>query len=508
MSLIRAVPLKLVSRPLGFLLAPCRTRGGRLILAVILLLWLGFLGDEQRGWADPTPTIDPADAPLRTWYFAEGNSRHEFQTFFTVFNLTDQPASVTASYQRDDGIRLVQWLGVEPGARVSFSANDVVGPRAFGATFTADQNVVVERSTTWGPGQDAETVVGYAPTGMHDWSFAEGTTRGHVTTYFVSQNLSDGPATVNATFTRDDGHKTTRAYTLAPRQREAYRMDDLMPDTAFSARFASDQDIVMERTIMRESDVGTPPAPTRSGDARKGLNGDAGGGVNPGTNTIGVFGGLGYVASGDEIGARVWSFAEGSTRRPYETYFVLFNPGETAADVRLQYAVAGGGTPSQSVHLPPLGRKAFSPKDVVPAGDFGTTITASQPIVVERSYLSTGDGLYGALGFTPAPTRSSSKAWYFAEGNTTGQNELYLLVSNLTDQPAILRATFFSDDGQQREQVFTVGGGGRLSVRANDFVPDQAFSTRVLADQDVVVERTMYFSGESGFATFGAGVGL
>ena len=474
------------------------------VLGALLLLVVLIPSSPAR--ADTAPAASPPDAPLRTWYFAEGNSRHEFQTFFTVLNLAAQPASVTISYQRDDGIRLMQWVGIEPNARLSFNANDVVGPRAFGASFSADQDIVVERSSTWGPGQDAETALGFAPSGMHDWYFAEGTTRGQATTYFVSQNLSDSPATLNATFTRDDGSRQTRSFTLAPRMRDAYRMNDLMPDSAFSARFSADQDVVIERTIMRESDRPEPTPRTRSGDARK-ANGDAGGGVNPGTNTIGLFGGLGYLARGDVVGSREWHFAEGSTRHPYETYFVLFNPGSEVTEARLQYAVTGGDTPSQTVRLAPFGRVALSPRSLVPNADFGTTITATRPIVVERSYMSSGDGLYGTLGFTPSADRSDSKAWYFADGNTTGGNDTYFILSNATRQPAQVRASFFADDGQPREQSLTVAGEGRLSVRANDFVPNQAFAARFLADQDIVVERTLYFSGQSGFTSLGAGVG-
>ncbi|MFN8635952.1 MAG: hypothetical protein U0893_19055 [Chloroflexota bacterium] len=470
-----------------------------------LLVLLLALPARQAAWAQ-TPPVARADVPLRNWYFAEGNGRHEFQTFFTILNLAAQSASVTVAYQRDDGIRLTQWLGVEPNARLSFNANDVVGPRAFGATFSADQDVVVERSNTWGPGQNAETTPGFAPKSMRDWYFAEGTTRGHVATYFVSQNLADAPATVNALFTRDDGSTRTRSFTLAPRARDAFRMNDLLPDTAFSAKFSADQDIMMERTIMLETDRPTAPPRARTGDARR-LNGDAGGGVNPGANAIGLFGGLGYTPAGTVVGARDWRFAEGSTRRPYATFFVLFNPSAAPASVTLQYALPDGSAPSQSVRLAPLGRLALSPGDLAPGTDFGTAITADQPIVVERSYTSTGDGLYGALGFTPAPARTDSKSWYFAEGATTGGNELYFVLYNLTDRPAQVRATFFGDDGRTQERVLGVAGNGRLSVRANDLVPDRTFSSRFLSDQDIVVERTRYFSGQSGFTTLGAGVG-
>ena len=125
------------------------------------------------GWSPGQPPARPAaaeapsDTPgrLRAWYFAEGNSHHDFQTFFTLLNLSDQSASVTGSYDRDDNIRPMQWLGIEPHGRVSLNANDVVGPHAFGASFTADQDIVVERATTWGPGQNGETTIGFAPQG-------------------------------------------------------------------------------------------------------------------------------------------------------------------------------------------------------------------------------------------------------------------------------------------------------------------------------------------------------
>ena len=160
--------------------------------------------------ASTLPVIDSGSQPFRAWYFAEGNSRNGFETYFTLLNLSDQPASVSALYNRDDGIRLTQWLGIEPHARLSLrrTLSSGLGPSA--PSFFADQNIVVERTTTWGPGQNGETLVGFAPDGMQTWYFAEGTTRGRVTTYFVTQNLSDAPASVTATFTRDDGSREKR----------------------------------------------------------------------------------------------------------------------------------------------------------------------------------------------------------------------------------------------------------------------------------------------------------
>jgi hypothetical protein len=455
----------------------------------------------------PAPATDPGSVPLRAWHFAEGNSRNGFETYFTLLNLSGDPVGVTALYNRDDGIRLTQWIGIEPHARVSLNANDIVGARAFGASFLSDRDIVVERTTTWGPGQNGETIVGFAPNGQQAWHFAEGTTRGGAATYFITQNLTDAPAVVRGTFTREDGAIAKRLFELAPRARDAFRVNDLLPDTAFSASFTSDQDVVIERTIMVEGE--RPPTVKRSQED-KGPNVMANGRTDErdamARNANGVFGGLGYLGAGTQPGAQNWEFAEGSTRLPYRTSFVLFNPGQQGTDVRFQFRVEQGDVRTHTVQLPALSRIAIDPRDVVPAADFATSISADRPIIAERAYSSDGDGLYGVLGYTASPRRTlDSHSWYFAEGNTTNQIEMFFVLYNLSTQPAAITGTYFPDGGPAREQSLSLPAGGRLAVRANDMVPGGFFSTRFVANQDIVVERTLYLPGNSGFTTVGAG---
>jgi hypothetical protein len=454
-----------------------------------------------------SPASPAADAvPFQAWHFAEGNSRNGFETYFSLLNLADQPASVSAQYNRDDGIRLTQWLGIEPHSRLSLSANDIVGARAFGASFYADQDIVVERTTIWGPGQNGETMVGFAPDGRRTWHFAEGTTRGRVTTYFVTQNLTDSPASVSALFTRDDGSTEKRQFDVSPRGRDAYRVNDLLQDTAFAATFRADQDIIVERTIMIEGE--RSPTQKRSRED-KGPNVQTNGRTDEGTamlrNSTGIFGGLGYVGSATDLGSKNWELAEGSTRGPYTTTYVLFNPGSHDTYVRFTFRLDHGDTKAKAVYLPPASRLAFDPKDVVPSADFGTSINSDYPIVVERVYASSGDGLYGALGYTAAGPRKDSRTWYFAEGNTASQIEMFFILYNLTDKPTQAKATYYLDDGKTREQTHQLPPGARVAARANDVVAGRTFATRFVADQDIAVERTIYLPGGSGFTTVGAG---
>jgi hypothetical protein len=221
-------------------------------------------------------------------------------------------------------------------------------------------------------------------------------------------------------------------------------------------------------------------------------------------NATGIFGGLGYVGSATDLGSRNWELAEGSTRGPYSTNFVLFNPNDHDTFVRFTFRPEHGDARTKAVHLPPVSRLAFDPRDVVPGADFATSIDSDYPIVVERVYASSSDGLYGALGHTATAPRKDSRVWYFAEGNTTSQIEMFFILYNLSDTSAEVRATHFLEDGATREQTHPLPAGARLAVRANDFVPGSRFATRFVADQNIAVERTIYLPGGSGFTTVGA----
>jgi hypothetical protein len=443
------------------------------VLGLLILAAAVALG-PRTGLAQSDQAPSTPHAPLRAWHFAEGISRGDFLTFFSVPNLSDHPASIMAHYHREDGIRLVQWFGVEPRARLSLNMREIVGPRPFGASFYSNQDVVVERSSTWGPSQNAESTLGFAPHDLRAWYFAEGTTRGGVGTYFVVLNLTDRQANVTAIFSREDGSRERRGLSLAPRARYALNVSEVMSDTAFTSNFVSDQDVVVERTIVSEGSTG-------------------------------ILGSVGYAPSNGEPGTRIWDFAEGSTRNPYQTYFVLFNPGDHRASVRFSFSLEGGSSRTYDLQLPPFGRVAFDPREIVPVTDFGTTITSDRPIVAERSYLSTGDGLYGTLGFTPQRPREDTRSWFFAEGNARGAAETYFIIANFTDEPAHVVARFYPDDGSPIEHVVKVPAQTRRTLRANDLVNGRAFAASFRADRGVLVERTIHLRGRSGFVTLGAG---
>src|SRR5687768_16036917 len=100
------------SIPLIFARSLAQLRRTSVVLLLVLSLASSTLFQQDvhaQTPAEPSPLPLPASAtvplpestPLRAWYFAEGNSRNGFETYFTLLNLSDQPAGVTALYNRD-----------------------------------------------------------------------------------------------------------------------------------------------------------------------------------------------------------------------------------------------------------------------------------------------------------------------------------------------------------------------------------------------------------------------
>lgn len=92
----------------------------------------------------------------------------------------------------------------------------------------------------------------------------------------------------------------------------------------------------------------------------------------------------------------------------------------------------------------------------------------------------------------PPPAFQPVVRWFFAEGSTQPPFETWFVVLNPTNQSANLRFIFQLQGGGTVAHDFTVGPRARFSLWANPILPNQAFSTRLDADQPVYAERSMY----------------
>lgn len=121
----------------------------------------------------------------------------------------------------------------------------------------------------------------------------------------------------------------------------------------------------------------------------------------------------------------------------------------------------------------------------------GLGIDASTPQTV---YAGTEDGPW-AFTFAPAPPPPpSAVSWFFSEGYSQPPFDTWFLLQNPTGQAATARINYLLQGGGVVTQIVGVPPTSRVSVFANQVLPNQAFSTRIDSDQQIFTERAMYVS--------------
>ncbi|BCS34911.1 hypothetical protein TBR22_A41370 [Luteitalea sp. TBR-22] len=195
--------------------------------------------------------------------------------------------------------------------------------------------------------------------------------------------------------------------------------------------------------------------------------------------------------------------AEGATSSFFDTRLALLNPGDTDTIASLQYLRAGRSVVEQTVPLPAHARRTVWPRDAdgLDQAEFSTVVTASVPIVVDRTMTWDGAG-YGAHAETAAADASSR--WYFAEGATHSGFSLFYLLQNPGDDTITVQARFLRAAGPPLEKTYDLAPRSRTTVWAN--VEDFAGLGRALASDEFsavlesvdgapfIAERAMYRS--------------
>jgi hypothetical protein len=110
-------------------------------------------------------------------------------------------------------------------------------------------------------------------------------------------------------------------------------------------------------------------------------------------------------------------------------------------------------------------------------------------------YFDNGQGGHDTLA-----TATPGKTWFLAAGASRDGFDTWLLVENPGNSPAMVNAAFMTDQGNVVNQPLFVLPHSRTSLLTDQIVPDASYGVRVTSDQDIVVERAVYFdSGRTGF---------
>ena len=408
--------------------------------------------------AAPAPT--PATLPRAAWYFAEGSTARPFDLWLLLQNPNAAAATAKVTYMKPDGTQVIREEWLPPNSRKSVLVNQVVPETELSIKVESDSLLFAERAMYFRT--DGHDTVG-ATVPSTQWYMAEGSSRGDFDTWILLQNPLNGQARATVTFLTSEGHRKEMEVLLPPTSRRSIYANQVIPDAEFSTVVLSDQPIVAERSMyFRQS------------------------------------GGHGSIAASQL--AKNWYLAEGQTGDGYDTWLLVLNPNQAAANLKVTLFREDGTTSEGHYAALPGSRLSIYANNVVPSGRFGIQVESDQPIAVERSlYFAGGKGGHNVVA---APLLSQE--WYLPEGSTRPPFTEKIAVLNPNAQVANLAVVFMKEGGGSESRQFVLGPTSRTTLNVNELMPDAEISTKVTSDVPIAVERSMYFAnGLGGTGSFG-----
>lgn len=336
-----------------------------------------------------------AKSASRKWYFAEGRTGRDYDTYLLFMNPGPTPAVVTATFMPGAGRLVKKRIRVPGRSRRTMKVGNVRGlaSAAVPAVVTSPNPVVVERATYV---NYKGVIGGDASIGSkvlsNIWYFAEGYTGAGFKPRLLIFN--PGAAATNATVTlnKANGAKVVRTYNIAARSRKGINLNTLLLGEEFGITVTSRTGVVAERTTYFTS------------GGRTGVHGSI----------------------GSPRAAKHWYFADGSTQSGFDEYLTVLNTRDSPANLTVRYFAEGGGATTTRLHaVGPRSRMTIylgQNNEMEPGRVFGTGLSADQPIVAERvmyfSYPGNGGRNIWTGGHVSIGAPNLSRLWLFAEGNT------------------------------------------------------------------------------------------
>ena len=315
--------------------------------------------DYQGMWTGGHDVIG-TNTPSDTWYFAEGCTREgaaaNFHTWLCMQNPRDEQVTVTVTYMPEEGDNVVKEVVIPAMSRKTECANWDVGPgRDLSIMVESSNAIICERPVYFnyqGVMDGGHDVIG-AVKSANDWYLAEGTTHGGFHTYVCIQNPNDSDANVTLEYMLQDGTAPDQVVVVPAKGRKTVYVNEWVgPARDVSIHVFSDNPIITERSMYFVYGSGWPG---------------------------------GHCVVSATTAHDSWYFAEGCTRTGFEEWLCIQNPGESVAEVTIQYLLEDGTTVSQQVAVEAMSRYTVDVNGFMMTGhDVSATLTSSVPVIVER----------------------------------------------------------------------------------------------------------------------------
>jgi len=299
------------------------------------------------------------------------------------------------------------------------------------------------------------------------WYFAEGTTRDGFFEWLSIQNPGDEEAKVSITYMTNEGEIGPFFMMVPPVSRETVLVNSyLEAGLDVSAKVEGDGELVVERPMY--------------------------------FSYKGKWEG-GHVVMGVTQASEEWYFAEGTTRPGFEEWLCVQNPQADPQQVTVTY-YAGSEVHEEVYAIAAQHRFTIDVNSEVsrlwpeePHQDVSIKVEAASGIIAERpmyfKYKGDWEGGHTVLGET-----RPGREWYLAEGYCYWNFETWLCLLNPGYEPANVAINYRRKDGTPLPaQALQVPGLSRQTVSINQVAGYGEFSFHITSDQDIVVERPMYF---------------
>ena len=406
-----------------------------------------------------------AARPATQWYFAEGTTREDFETWLCLANPGAVEAHTAVRAMSKGGEVWDMDISVPASSRTSLYLNGILEPDLDIALCVASDQVIFAERPLYFRYRDI-WAGGHCVCGINqparEWYFAEGTTREGFETWLCLANPGAGEAQVVIRALSDNGKALVYPVHLPAFSRESIFMNELVgPDRDVALCITADVPILAERPMY--------------------------------FMYKGAWSG-GHCCTGMVQAAEDWYFAEGTTREGFETWLCLANPGDVEAEVEVDYLLAGGVDEHRSYRLSPLSRSTLLLNEVLGDGlDVSSRISSDIPVLAERS-IYFKPAMRGSGGHCVTGIPGAGREWCFAEGCSREGFEQWLCIGNPNILPVKVQVEFMSETGETITQDLHLGPRSRFTLRVNDAVDrGHDISTRITSDLEVIVERPMYF---------------
>lgn len=302
------------------------------------------------------------------------------------------------------------------------------------------------------------------------WYFAEGYTGPEFREYLVFFNPGDTPVNALTTYFPENYPAVTENYHLAPRSRYTVYVNGVsgLPPSSHAIRVEADGPITVQQSEYFE------------------YGGRRGGHTTPGVQEP----------------SENWFFAEGYTGGAFDTYLLLFNPGADATPVTVTFMREAEHPVEMELEIPGLTRGTIL-VNAVPGMEMRSAsmeVESALPLVAQRAvYFAIGRLPNGVNGGTSSTgVARPSKTWYLAEGSTGSMFDHYLVFTNPGDQVADIDVIFFPATGPYGHYFqLAPRTRGTLKVNAIPGLADAETPSVVNSNQEIVVERVMYYYRDS-----------